>query len=36
MDLKEIFIDMRQWVDSVQDMDYWRALENEAFNLWVL
>ena len=26
MDLKEIGIDMRKWVDSAQDRDYWRAV----------
>jgi hypothetical protein len=26
MNLKEIGIDMRNWNDSVQDRDYWRAL----------
>ena len=28
MDLKEIGIDMRNWVDAAQDRDYWRPLEN--------
>ena len=28
MDLKEIIINTRNWVDSAQDMDYWRALVN--------
>ena len=27
MDLKEIGINARNWVDSAQDRDYWRALE---------
>ena len=31
MDLKEIVINTRNWVDSVQDRDYWRALVNAAF-----
>ena len=35
MDLKEIGIDMRIWVDSAKDGDYWRALVNMALNLWV-
>ena len=26
IDLKEIGIDTRNWVDSAQDRDYWRAL----------
>ena len=33
MDLKEIGINMKNWVDSAQDRDYWRALVN-ALNLW--
>jgi hypothetical protein len=35
MDLKEISIDIRNWVDSTQDRDYWRALVNAALNLLV-
>jgi hypothetical protein len=35
MGLKEIGIDMRNWVDSAQDRDYWKALVNEALNLRV-
>ena len=31
MDLKEIGISTRNWVDLAQDRDYWRA----ALNLWV-
>ena len=34
MDLKEIGINTRNWVDSAQDRDYWRALMNAALNLW--
>jgi hypothetical protein len=34
MDLKEIDIDTRNWVDSVQDRDYWRAFVNAALSLW--
>ena len=33
MDLKEIGINTRNWVDSAQDRDYWRALVNAALNL---
>ena len=33
MDLKEIGINNRNWVDSTQDTDYWRALVNAALNL---
>jgi hypothetical protein len=32
MDLKEIGINMRNWVDSAQDRDYWRALVNSELN----
>ena len=35
MDLKEIGINTRNWVDSAQDRDYWRLLVNEALNLRV-
>ena len=35
MDLKEICINMRYWVDSAQDRNYWRALVNAALNLRV-
>ena len=28
MDLKEMGIDTRNWVDSAQDGDYWRTLVN--------
>ena len=35
MDLKEIGISTRSWVDSAQDRDYWKALVNKALNLWV-
>ena len=36
MDLKEIGINTRNWVDSAQDRYYWRALVNAALNLRVL
>ena len=32
MDLKGIGIVTRNWVDSDQDKDYWRALVNAALN----
>ena len=32
MDHKEIAINTRNWVDSAQDKDYWRALVNAALN----
>ena len=35
MDLKEIGINVGNWVDSVQDRDYWRALVNAALCLRV-
>ena len=35
MDFKEIGINTRNWVDSAQDWDYWRALVNTALNLQV-
>jgi hypothetical protein len=35
MDLKEIGITKRNWVDSPQDRDYWRAVVNVALSLRV-
>ena len=35
IDLKEIGINTRNWVDSAQDSDYWRALVNATLILWV-
>ena len=35
MDLKEMVINMRNWIDMAQDRDYWRALVNTALNLRV-
>ena len=35
MYLKEIGIPTRNWVDSAQDRDYWRALVNAALNFRV-
>ena len=35
MDLKEIGINMRNWVDSAEDMDYWRVFVNVAFKFQV-
>ena len=35
MDLKEISINTRNWVDSAQDRDYCRALANVTLNLRV-
>ena len=36
MDLKEIGINTRNWVDSAQEKDYWRVLVNAAMNLRIL
>ena len=33
MDLKEISIITKNWVESAQDRDFWRALVNAALNL---
>ena len=35
MDLKEIGFNTRNWVDSAQDRDYWRALVNAALHIRV-
>jgi hypothetical protein len=35
MDLKEISINTRNWVDSAPNRDYWRALVNVTLNLRV-
>ena len=35
MDLEEIGINTRNWVDSAQDRDYWKALVNAALKLRV-
>ena len=35
MNLKEIGIDTRNWVDSAQNEDYWRARVNEILVLRV-
>ena len=35
MNLKEIGINTRNWVDSAQDRGYWRAFVNAALNLRV-
>ena len=32
LDLTEIVINTRNWVDSAQDRDYWRALVNVTLN----
>jgi hypothetical protein len=35
MDLSEIGIDGRDWIDLAQDRDQWRALVNAVMNLRV-
>ena len=35
VDLKEIDINRRNWVDWAQDREYWRALVNAALSLRV-
>ena len=35
MYLKEMGVNMRNWIDAVQDREYWRALVNVALNLRV-
>ena len=35
VDLKEIGINTRNWVDLAQDSNSWRALVNAALNFWV-
>jgi hypothetical protein len=35
MDLEEIGINVGNWVDSIQDRNYWRALVKAALNLRV-
>ena len=35
INLKEIGINTRNWVDSAKDRDYWRALVNAALKLQV-
>ena len=35
MDLKEMGINTRNWVNSAQDRDFWRVLVNAALNLRV-
>ena len=35
MNLEDIGIITRKWVDSAQDRNYWRALVNAALNLRV-
>ena len=34
IDLREMGINVGNWVDSAQDMDYWEALVKVALNFW--
>ena len=35
MGLKELDVNMKNWIDSAQYRDYWKALVNAALNLQV-
>jgi hypothetical protein len=35
MDLREIWLDVMDWIDLAQDRDHWRALVNTEMNLRV-
>ena len=35
MNLKEIGVNTKNWVDLTQSRVYWRVLVNQGFNLWV-
>ena len=35
MDLNEVGINVRNWIDSAQDRDYWRAIVTAALSLRV-
>ena len=32
MDLKEISVSVRSWIDTAQGRDYWRVLVDDALN----
>ena len=36
MDLNEVDVKTRNWIDLAQDKDYWRALVNVKLNFRVL
>ena len=36
MDIKEIGVSVKTWIDLAQDRDYWRVILHEALNFWVL
>jgi hypothetical protein len=35
MDFKEISLNVKNWIDSAQDRDYWRTIFKSALKLWV-
>ena len=35
MDLKEIGVNVRSWIDSVQDRHYWKAFPKAELNLQI-
>jgi hypothetical protein len=35
MDLKEIVLEGVDWINLVQDRDWWLALVNKVMNLWI-
>jgi hypothetical protein len=35
IDLKEVGVNMRDWIDSAQGRDYWRAVVNVALNVLI-
>ena len=35
IDLKEMGVNVRSWIDSTQDADFWRVLVNAALSLRV-
>ena len=36
MDIKEVCVNTRNWIDSAQNRDYWRALVNVTLNLQII
>jgi hypothetical protein len=36
IDLKEIGLEVVDWIHLTQDRDHWRAFVNTVMNLWVL
>ena len=35
MELEEVGVKTKNWVDSAQDRDYWRAIVDPTLNLWI-